>query len=312
LLQRDSDETLARIREQLLLVDSEDRGRDLKDVQDILKRLEAVNEYMSGLEKRIKEHKAVSQELVTQYPDMTDTVREKADQLAALWSSANGRLAARRAVLTDSLKFHQFVHDCREFQVWLLDMDKKIKAVATPASAAEADACLSLHQERKAELTARQVLFARLKKSGEHLLAEKHEESARILAEIERTSEIQSNVEESWERTRVLLLQGNELHSFRQQNLRALAWLEEKEAFLNNEDLGDSLAGVENLVRKHQGFVTTLEKQAKVPFFIPFLCFILLSREWCSALNIFTLNVSDLYYPTVHVYGHTKLKTPGS
>ena len=133
-----------------------------------------------------------------------------------------------------------------------------------PGSAAEADACLSLHNERRAELTARKDLFARLKQAGEHLVAEKHEESPRILAEIERSAEIQSNVEASWERTRVLLLQGNELHSFRQQHLRALAWLEEKEAFLNNDDLGDSLAAVEALVRKHQGFVTTLEKQAKV------------------------------------------------
>ena len=43
-----------------MLVDSEDRGRDLKDVQDLLKRLETVTEYMAGLEKRITEHKAVS------------------------------------------------------------------------------------------------------------------------------------------------------------------------------------------------------------------------------------------------------------
>ena len=214
------------------------------------------------------------QELMSEYPEMTECVRQKAEQLAALWTTANARLAARRAALTHSLKFHQFIHDCREFQAWLLDMDKKIKAVATPGSAAEADACLSLHQERKAELTARKELFARLKKSGEHLLAEKHEESAQISAEIERTSEIQSNVEESWERTRVLLLQGNQLHSFRQQNVRVLAWLEEKEAFLNNEDLGESLAAVENLVRKHQGFVSTLENQAKVGFSLNFaMCY---------------------------------------
>jgi hypothetical protein len=44
----------------MLLVDSEDRGRDLKDVQDLLKRLETVTEYMAGLEKRIAEHGAIS------------------------------------------------------------------------------------------------------------------------------------------------------------------------------------------------------------------------------------------------------------
>jgi hypothetical protein len=204
------------------------------------------------------------QELMSQYPDMTDPVREKSDQLSALWSSAQSRLTARSAALTHSRKFHQFVQDCRDFQSWLLHMDTRLKAVATPGSAAEAEAFLSLHTERRAELSARKELFARLQQTGEHLLAEKHEESERIRAEIERTAEIQANVEASWERTRVLLLQGNQLHSYRQQHARALAWLEEKEAFLNNEDLGDSLGAVEALVRKHQGFVTTLEKQAQV------------------------------------------------
>ena len=54
------------------------------------------------------------------------------------------------------------------------------------------------------------------------------------------------------------------MHAFRQQHLRALSWLEEKEAVLNNDDLGDSLAAVEALIRKHEGFTTTLEQQAKV------------------------------------------------
>ena len=63
-LQLDTDETMSRIREKLLLVDSEDRGRDLKDVQDLLKRLETVTEYMAGLDKRIAEHKSVSKVVI--------------------------------------------------------------------------------------------------------------------------------------------------------------------------------------------------------------------------------------------------------
>ena len=49
---------------------------------------------------------------------------------------------------------------------------------------------------------------------------------------------------------------------FKQANLRTVSWIEEKEAFLNNDDLGDSIAAVEALVRKHDGFVKTMEKQA--------------------------------------------------
>ena len=119
-------------------------------------------------------------------------------------------------------------------------------------------------QEHKAELSARREMFSKLEKQGLNLLAEKHSQSERIQSEIDKTSEIQENVKQSWERTKQLLLQGNQLHSFRQQHLRASSWLEEKEAVLNNDDLGDSLAAVEALVRKHEGFITTTNKQSKV------------------------------------------------
>ena len=41
-----------------------------------------------------------------------------------------------------------------------------------------------------------------------------------------------------------------------------MGWIEEKEAFFNNDDLGDSVAAVEALIIRHDGFVMTLEKQA--------------------------------------------------
>ena len=58
------------------------------------------------------------------------------------------------------------------------------------------------------------------------------------------------------------MVQGHQLFIFKQANLRTVSWIEEKEAFLNNDDLGDSIAAVEALVRKHDGFVKTMEKQA--------------------------------------------------
>ena len=262
--QRDTDETLARIKEKLVLVDMEDRGKNLKDVQELIKRTESVVEYMSGLEKRIKDHEVVSKQLITKYPDMTNSVAEKMENLSSAWQRTNQRIVEREGELSNSQEFHQFVHDCREHQVWLLSMDTKLKAVGVPSSASEADAFLSLHQERRSELTARQEMLELHRKHGENLLEEKHAESEKIKAEMEKTLEIQENVSQSWDRTKLLLLQGNQLHAFKLQHQRALGWLEEKEAVLNNDDLGDSLAAVEALIRKHQGFVTTLNTQSEV------------------------------------------------
>ena len=70
------------------------------------------------------------------------------------------------------------------------------------------------------------------------------------------------NVCQSWEATEMQLVQCHQLFIFKQANQRTVTWIKEKEAFLNNNDLGDSIAAVEALVRKHDGFVKTMEKQA--------------------------------------------------
>ena len=43
----------------LVLVEVEDQGKDLKDVEELIKRTENVVEYMTGLGKRIKDHQQV-------------------------------------------------------------------------------------------------------------------------------------------------------------------------------------------------------------------------------------------------------------
>ena len=61
--QRDTDDTLARIKEKILLLDSTDRGKDLKDVQELTKKAEGVAEFLAGTHKRIDEHHTVAADL---------------------------------------------------------------------------------------------------------------------------------------------------------------------------------------------------------------------------------------------------------
>ena len=262
--QRDTDETLGRIKEKLVVIDTSDKGKDLKDVQEMSKKIDTVAEYMGGVEKRFNDHKKDAASLINNHPDMSDTVSDKINMLESIYGEANSKIEVARTDLSKSVEHHQFVANCKEFQAWLLDLDKKIKSVMVPSSAAEADVFMTLHKERKAELNGRLVTFARLKHVGDNLVKEAHPDAENIALEIEKTKEIMDNVELSWEDTKQQLQRGHELFMFKQQHIRAVAWIEEKEAFLNNDDVGDSISAVEALLRKHEGFVTTTEKQAVV------------------------------------------------
>ena len=222
--QRDTDDTLARIKEKILQLDSSDRGKDLKDVQELTKKTEGVAEFLAGTEKRIAEHQSVSADLSRRYPDMSSEVEGKMAAMADTWTEANTRVQQRKEALMSGLQFHQFVHDCQEYQAWLLDLDKRIKSVAAPNSVAEAAAFMSLHQERKAELNGRNG--EALQAVGSTLVTGGHGEAASIGEHIERTVEMRDNVSQSLEATEQKLLQGHQFYTFKQVNLRTVAWIE--------------------------------------------------------------------------------------
>ena len=61
--QRDTDDTLARIKEKILILDSTDQGKDLKTVQELTKKAEEVAEFLAATNKRIDEHYVIAADL---------------------------------------------------------------------------------------------------------------------------------------------------------------------------------------------------------------------------------------------------------
>merc|ERR1712168_282271 len=66
---------------------------------------------------------------------------------------------------------------------------------------------------------------------------------------------------ELWEERRILYEQCMNLQLYYRDTEQADAWIMKQEAFLANEDLGDSLDSVEALIKKHDDFEKSLAAQ---------------------------------------------------
>ena len=64
-----------------------------------------------------------------------------------------------------------------------------------------------------------------------------------------------------WEERRILYEQCMDLQLFYRDTEQAETWMTKQEAFLSNEDLGDSLDAVEALIKKHEDFEKSLAAQ---------------------------------------------------
>ncbi|CAK1597533.1 unnamed protein product [Parnassius mnemosyne] len=104
----------------------------------------------------------------------------------------------------------------------------------------------------QAEIDGRQKTIASLLKEAE---------SSNQPEKKKRVANLATSLDQAWHQRKQYLTQAHELQLFKEQAQQTEDWLASKEAFLNNDDLGENLDAVETLIRKHAEFAKLLESQ---------------------------------------------------
>jgi len=83
------------------------------------------------------------------HPYLSAPIRSKLSELQGNWRSLQ-QLAQRRSdALAAAYTRHKFHADLHELDVWVAETIKRMGSSELPATSAEAEAMLELHQERK-------------------------------------------------------------------------------------------------------------------------------------------------------------------
>nr|CAD7256488.1 unnamed protein product [Timema shepardi] len=258
---RDVDDTSQRMSEKEIAMKTEDVGKDLGAVEQLQRKQDALERDMTAIDGKLKEHDQEARRLVQKYPDMSTPIRSKLSELQESWRNLQLLARQRKEALTVAYTLHKFHADLREIEAWVADTIKRMDSSELPATISEAEAMLELHQERKAEIDGRLEAFKNLKYFGMRLSAN-YSEQEDITPSLARLEELRRTLLAAWEERRSRLDQAHQLQLFKEQADQADSWLASKEAFLHNDDLGDSLSSVEMLLRKHEAFEKMVTAQA--------------------------------------------------
>ncbi|CAG2066305.1 unnamed protein product [Timema podura] len=126
---------------------------------------------------------------------------------------------------------------------------------------AGAEALLERHQEHKGEIDAREDSFRATAEAGQQLLDREHYASDEVKEKLTVLANEKTSLLSMWEERRILYEQCMDLQLFYRDTEQADTWMAKQEAFLANEDLGDSLDSVEALIKKHEDFEKSLAAQ---------------------------------------------------
>ncbi|OQV13288.1 Spectrin alpha chain [Hypsibius exemplaris] len=261
----DADEALAWIGEKELPVQSEDFGKDLPSVQGLQRKHDAIERDLIALQEKVASLSNEAQRMRSLHPHHASQIDEKLEELARRWEALRSKATYRKQRLDDSYNVHRFLSDYRDLISWITDIKSVIKADELAKDVPGAEALLERHNEHKTEIDAHEDSYHGAVDSGENLIKSGHYAHADIDDKLKNLRQEWDTLQILWQERRIAFEQCMDLQLFYRDTEQAETWLAKQEAFLSNTDIGDSLDGVESLLKKHEDFEKSLEAQeAKV------------------------------------------------
>lgn len=258
---RDADETVAWITEKDVVLSSDDYGRDLASVQTLQRKHEGVERDLAALEDKVSTLGQEANRLCEIHVDHAEQIQAKRAEIVAYWERLTSKAMERREKLDESYFLHRFLADFRDLVSWINDMKAIISADELAKDVAGAEALLERHQEHRGEIDAREDSFATITEGGKQLLEKGHYAGDEVKEKLSTLAADKNSLLAMWEERRILYEQCLDLQLFYRDTEQADTWMAKQEAFLANEDLGDSLDSVEALIKKHEDFEKSLAAQ---------------------------------------------------
>nr|XP_031360795.1 spectrin beta chain, non-erythrocytic 5 [Lonchura striata domestica] len=258
---REIDDITERITEKSVLIQALDYGKDVESVENLIRRHEEMEREISVIKSKIEPLELESFRLSTRNPSINDKLTVKQQEMKNNWLRLQGQAKQRKEKLEASYQLQKFNLEMKEILDWAQNTRALMEAGALPKSANEAESMIEEHQERKEEIEARVERFNALSDYGKELGNSGHYATPEIRQSLSRLQQAWSELIQAWKEQYIKLFQAQDLQKFYGYVEQIESWLSSKEAFLANEDLGDSVSSVESLQRKHTQFEKALEAQ---------------------------------------------------
>ncbi|CAG9768666.1 unnamed protein product [Ceutorhynchus assimilis] len=259
LFDRDVADTIERLQEKSKAMDVDDIGKNLSAVEALQRKQDALEIEVTAVQKKIHDdHQVVALDLSQKHSHSASHLEDKLQILESLLVTLHAVKQKRREQLAIAYFQEKFKADVKDLDVWVTETIKRMEAYDKPNSVSDAEAHLELHNELRAEINGRHEAFKTLIETGKD---SPQKNNPIIVDNIAKLKQLQENIESSWEQTKHELEHEYDIQIFKEQANQLNNWFATKEAFLNNDDVGDTPRSVEILLRKHADFEVMLEKQ---------------------------------------------------
>ncbi len=224
------------------------------------RRLSGMERDLAAIQTQLNTLETEAEKMEVEHPEEAAAIRDRVNQISEVWEQLTQLLKDRDAKLEEAGDLHRFLRDLDHFQAWLTKTQTDVASEDTPNSLAEAEKLLSQHQQIREEIDNYTEDYNSMMEYGEKITADQTDPQYMFLRErLKALRDGWTALQKMWENRQQLLSQSLNLQMFLRDSKQAEVLLNQQENYLAKDETPTNLEQAENLIKRHEAFLTTME-----------------------------------------------------
>ncbi|CAI4222623.1 unnamed protein product [Auanema sp. JU1783] len=243
-----------------VLEDSDALTNDLSGVMKLQRRLSMMERDLGAIQAKLDSLHKEADSIERERPSEAHAIREDIKRIHHVWDILNKKVREHEAKLDEAGDLQRFLRDLDHFQAWLTATQRQVASEDEPQSLAEAEQLLNQHASIREEIDGYAEDYRKMRAMGDRVTQDQTDPQymflrQRLVGLQEGWDELQS----MWNNRQHLLSQGLNLQMFLRDAKQAEVMLSQQENFMAKDEVPSSLEQAENVLKRFQDFMTTMD-----------------------------------------------------
>uniref|UniRef100_A0A8D0F0G0 Calponin-homology (CH) domain-containing protein n=1 Tax=Strix occidentalis caurina TaxID=311401 RepID=A0A8D0F0G0_STROC len=250
-LLRDIDAIMEELKELQVLVNSQDCGKQLLEVVDLLQKHDLVDSQISSYDDRLTHITQRTAEISKDSTVKPEVLYAKVQMLRQLYQNLTALSKSRKSQLEDALKLFEFFRDCKEEELWISEKWKLARTTTLGKDVSQITASIQKHKALEAECNSHRAVCADVMRRGWELSQKNPVHQEDILRQTDNLQKLWQQLQDEVADRKSRLQAAALIKQYFADIDEANSWLQERQPLLASKDYGKDESSAEALLHRH-------------------------------------------------------------
>merc|ERR1719245_2226958 len=240
------------------LLNTDDVGKDLASVLNLMKKHQLVDNDIESHEDRMKDMNDQATSLIQSEQFDADDIDEKRKSINDRYQAVLGLAEERQGILNEAITLHQFFRDIADEESWIKEKKLLVGSDDYGRDLTGVQNLKKKHKRLESELASHEPTIKSVQDAGNHLISVSQFGGQEIKDRLQQLNDLWEELQEMASSRGSKLDESITYQQFLAKIEEEEAWVSEKQQLLTVPDLGENMAAVQGLLKKHDAFETDL------------------------------------------------------